>query len=117
MLPPAPGLFSATTGWPQLSVSFTPMARAKLSAMPPTAKVTTILIGFEGYCCAPVTPASASVATAINPARVRRRSVLRVMSSSVQGHAEQVFEILARHRPRVGRGRVVLHRALDHARN
>ena len=43
-----PGLFSTMTGWPQLSVSFSPTMRGKISAVPPGASGTMILIGRLG---------------------------------------------------------------------
>src|SRR3954468_12051215 len=40
-LPPAPGRFSTTTGWPSVSESFAPRARARMSLGPPGVKPTT----------------------------------------------------------------------------
>src|SRR5436190_16955623 len=52
MLPPAPGLFSTTTDWFQVSESFCASWRATTSVVPPAANGTTILTGFEGHACA-----------------------------------------------------------------
>ncbi|CPI64649.1 Uncharacterised protein [Bordetella pertussis] len=37
MMPPAPGLFSTTTGWPSLSARPLATRRASVSVSPPTA--------------------------------------------------------------------------------
>src|SRR6516162_969373 len=44
MLPPAPGLFSITTCWPQISESRAPMMRPMLSMPPPGVNGTTSLM-------------------------------------------------------------------------
>src|SRR5713101_989661 len=44
----APGRFSITTGWPQSSLIFWPMRRAKMSLGPPAGKGTIIRIGRLG---------------------------------------------------------------------
>src|SRR5262245_56749910 len=44
-----PGRVSTTTCWPQFSVIFCPMTRARMSVEPPGANGTMILIGFSGY--------------------------------------------------------------------
>src|SRR5882672_4869201 len=49
-LPFAPVRFSTTTGWLQASVILGPMARARMSEVPPAAKGTTMRIGLLGYC-------------------------------------------------------------------
>ena len=46
---PPPGLFSTMTGWPRLSDSFWPNARAMMSLPPPAAKPTIRRIGLDGY--------------------------------------------------------------------
>ena len=48
MLPPAPGLFSMMNCWPSESDSFWASNRASTSVVPPGAKGTTTLTGFEG---------------------------------------------------------------------
>src|SRR3954462_5371098 len=58
MLPPAPGRFSTTTGWPRRSDIGTAMLRATRSALPPGGKLTMKRIGFDGH-CAWAAPASA----------------------------------------------------------
>ena len=47
-LPPAPGLFSITTGWPQAWASLSPIARARMSVLPPGVNGTTMRTGFDG---------------------------------------------------------------------
>src|SRR5262249_34017657 len=44
----APGRFSTTTGWPQSSLIFWPIMRARTSDGPPAGKGTTILIDLVG---------------------------------------------------------------------
>ena len=45
MLPPAPGRFSTTNGWPSVSVSFCAVARARMSVVPPAGNGTTTRTG------------------------------------------------------------------------
>jgi len=52
MLPPAPGRFSTTTGWPSFSLILGAMERAIRSALPPGGKLTMKRIGFDGHVCA-----------------------------------------------------------------
>ena len=47
MLPPAPGLFSITTDWPQTSCRRLPTSRAVISVEPPGVNGTTIRTGFD----------------------------------------------------------------------
>ena len=49
MVPPAPALFSTTTGWPSASASPVATSRAVMSTFPPGAKGTMILTGLLGY--------------------------------------------------------------------
>src|SRR2546421_4786673 len=51
MLPPAPGLFSTTTGWPSACCSLGAMRRAERSTGPPGAYGTTRWIGRDGQAC------------------------------------------------------------------
>src|SRR2546421_9795167 len=46
----APGLFSTTTGWPQISESRAPIERDSASVAPPGVVGTTIFTGREGNC-------------------------------------------------------------------
>ncbi len=46
--PPAPGLFSTTTGWPSARARGSLMTRATMSLAPPVAKVTTMRSGLSG---------------------------------------------------------------------
>jgi hypothetical protein len=48
LIPPAPGMFSITTGLPNESDIFCATARAVMSPRPPGPKPTTILIGRAG---------------------------------------------------------------------
>ena len=48
MVPPAPGRFSITTGWPHISESFWPTVRARMSVALPAVNGTTILTGLLG---------------------------------------------------------------------
>ena len=47
-MPLAPGLFSTMIGWPQASVSFGPIWRARMSEVPPAAYGTMMRIGLWG---------------------------------------------------------------------
>src|SRR5688572_12414467 len=115
MFPPAPPLFSTTTGCPHVSASLAPIARENVSAMPPTANGTTILIGLLGY-AAVCAATGAPIASAKMPARAANARFIS-LSSSMHCLPEQLVEIVLRNRPRIGRGRVILHRAFHHARN
>src|SRR2546421_10701425 len=53
MLPPAPGLFSTTTGWPSACCSLGAIKRAERSTGPPGAYGTTRWTGLDGQSCAP----------------------------------------------------------------
>ena len=48
MLPPAPGRFSTTTGWPRARESGSASARATMSGWPPGAKGTTSFTAWAG---------------------------------------------------------------------
>src|SRR3981189_1857425 len=48
MLPPAPGLFSTTTDWPQTSCRRLPIRRAVISVEPPGVNGTTMRTGLTG---------------------------------------------------------------------
>jgi hypothetical protein len=48
MAPPAPGTLSTITLWPQARVSSWPIARARMSVLPPGVKGTTRRMGFAG---------------------------------------------------------------------
>src|SRR3954471_12713309 len=69
MLPVAPGLFSTMTACPQLSESFWPTARARMSEVPPGGYGTMILIGFVGHACAATTVETSAPAIASNERR------------------------------------------------
>src|SRR5438105_14279236 len=64
MLPPAPALFSTTTGCPTFSPSFCAMSRAAVSAPPPGAKPTVNVTVRLGKFCPPTTPATVIAAIA-----------------------------------------------------
>jgi len=74
MLPPAPGRFSITSGWPSVALTCGPMARRMASALPPGGKVTTTLIGLVGQASwARAGPCSASSAALPSAAHQARR--------------------------------------------
>ena len=62
MVPPAPGLFSITTGWPSALESSWPANRDTMSAVLPAASGTSSLIGLDGKVCAPASDAATRVA-------------------------------------------------------
>src|ERR1700682_4763573 len=74
MFPPAPVLLSISTGWPHASVSFLPISRPNVSAMPPTGNGTTMRIGLSGYvgACADASVAIGNIAAPISIAIVLR---------------------------------------------
>src|SRR5262245_46059246 len=49
MLPPAPGRFSTTTGWPQVLRISSAIRRVTMSVLPPAVNPTTIVICLLGY--------------------------------------------------------------------
>src|SRR5438094_2316919 len=89
MLPPAPGLFSTTTGWPSACCSLAAMRRAERSTGPPGAYGTTRWTGRDGQSCgkAKVLAQSASAA-------------LRVRAAALAFFDEHLFALLADRRHR-----------------
>src|SRR5438046_3317444 len=77
IVPPAPGWFSTTTGWPQYSESFWPNVRARISVALPAVNGTTILTGFVGHACAP-----ANEAHKVQSAIAARRAIFTIVSST-----------------------------------
>src|SRR6185295_11465460 len=90
MLPPAPALFSTTTGWPRFSPSFFAMMREAVSVPPPGAKPTTIEIARDGY------GAWASAAPANNAVTATPRSffISVCLCSGILDHARPHFRVL-----------------------
>src|SRR5688572_30774504 len=60
--PPAPGLFSTTTGWPRSGESCCATTRATVSELPPGGKPTTMRTARSGYDCAWAAAATSSAA-------------------------------------------------------
>src|SRR5690348_15382304 len=75
-MPFAPGLFSTTNCWPQLSESFCPTSRAMVSGSPPGEYPTTTFTGLSGKLFAPC--ASAACAAAI-AAKASRPPIIRTI--------------------------------------
>src|SRR5215831_1676501 len=74
MLPPAPGLFSTTTDWPQISCKRLPTRRAVMSVDPPGVNGTTMRTGFVGQSAPNARDGNnAGAATAAARPRKRRR--------------------------------------------
>jgi hypothetical protein len=71
--PPAPGLFSTTTGWPSVRAMCSPTARAVMSAAPPGALGTTMRTGLAGKPCAHAGARGAAAARMED--RIRRRRI------------------------------------------
>src|SRR4051812_26128185 len=93
MLPPAPGRFSTSTGWPKvLAISFA-STRAYRSEKPPAGKGTMRRIAFVGYCCACAgSPSAMSVApAAVRKVRRRNEKADRDMDFSVKKTSEGKF--------------------------
>ncbi len=74
MVPPAPGRFSSTTGWPSCVLSFSETVRAMMSVELPGVKGTTTLIGFAGQACAHA--AVCAVQNAIAAIRFQKRDIV-----------------------------------------
>src|SRR5262245_51661809 len=68
----APGRFSTTTCWLQVSVSFWPIARTKMSAGPPAVYGTRMRTGFAGYGCATAVTATVHPTTAAASSAILR---------------------------------------------
>src|SRR5258708_36010574 len=78
MSPPAPGLFSITTDWPQTSCRRLPTRRAVVSVEPPGANGTTMRTVFAGQSAAEArdtTMDGAATAAAARPTKRRRFSM------------------------------------------
>src|SRR5437879_5575065 len=78
MLPPAPGLFSITTDWPQTSCRRLPTRRAVVSVEPPGANGTTTRTDLTGQSAAEArdkTMDGAATAAAPRPTKRRRFSM------------------------------------------
>ena len=77
MLPPAPGLFSMTTGWPRRVDSSGPMMRARLSELPPAAREIALtglrhVVDFQD--------------AAYGPAYLDRLAALAALDAAAHGH-------------------------------
>ena len=77
MLPPAPGRFSTTTGWPSTGVRAFASARARTSVAAPGGKATTMRTGRSGQECARTIAGVASTAPA--PSSAARRVVVMLI--------------------------------------
>src|SRR6266849_6325089 len=78
MLPPAPGLFSITTDWPQTSCRRLPTRRAVVSVEPPGANGTTTRTDLTGQSAAEAREKridGAATAAAVRPTKRRRFSM------------------------------------------
>src|SRR5882757_1861862 len=78
MLPPAPGLFSITTDWPQTSCRRLPTRRAVVSVEPPGVNGTTTRNGLAGQSAPAACDArmeGATIAAAARPTKRRRLSI------------------------------------------
>src|SRR5215212_10275047 len=78
MLPPAPGLFSITTDWPQTSCRRLPTRRAVVSVEPPGVNGTTTRTGLAGHSAAAACDArmeGSAIAAAARPTKRRRLSI------------------------------------------
>src|SRR6201986_3297458 len=82
MLPPAPGLLSITTDWPQISARRLPIRRAVMSVEPPGVNGTTMCTGFVGHVAlnAPDGRMAGAVKADAGSFRNRRRGGIRQTS-------------------------------------
>src|SRR5690606_30251329 len=76
--PPAPVVFSTTTGCPSVFDSELPISRASVSSVPPGATPTIIVIGRDGNSCAHAAPAINKVVR--QPAKKRNMTGLLGLS-------------------------------------
>ena len=74
-MPPAPGLFSMTTGCPNISAIFAPTVRAVRSAMPPAPKGTMIFRGLVGKLAAVWATANGAMASMLRRHQQRQEGV------------------------------------------
>src|SRR6185503_108194 len=102
MVPPAPPLFSTSTGWPRFSLIFCPTRRATMSVVPPAGNGTTTLIGLDGKDWANAAPharprsrTKALMSLGLDPGLLDQHRVL------LQLARDQVVELLDRHRQRI----------------
>src|SRR4051794_15961480 len=113
MMPPAPARFSTTTGLPQRSPSFWPIARANTSVAPPGVWGTTSLTGRSGHGCAVQGDAKPiSAATTATPDHTRVMILLRGARANVDRAGDRGRQIrpllqqLALHRLGIERARL-----------
>src|SRR4051812_22349120 len=77
MVPPAPGLFSITIGWPRCFSVALASARIPMSVKPPAGHGTISVTGRVGNCCACATPANNAKAEASKIAFFMEPSLFR----------------------------------------
>src|SRR5947207_11460330 len=70
-MPPPPGLFSITTGWPRYLLATSANLRRCVSVVPPGGHGQTSVMGFAGNGCASALAASAASAMLANMAMAR----------------------------------------------
>src|ERR1700726_3463034 len=98
MLPPAPGRFSTTMGWPRRTDSHWPIKRATTSTEPPGAKPTTTRTGRDGYVSA---QATREIAGSVTAPAARCRSALRegfiiCLDLNVSSHGAQYARVIVK---------------------
>ncbi|CFN76517.1 Uncharacterised protein [Bordetella pertussis] len=72
-MPPAPGRFSTTTGWPHILLRLLATRRVKKSELPPGGNDTIIVTGLVGYAAPLATAGPASMPAAAHTAQVASR--------------------------------------------
>src|SRR5258708_209988 len=85
MLPPPPGRFSITTGWPRPPPHLPATARAEMSVEPAGGNGTISLMGLVGYDCAAASVAQAKVARASAARRTWRRMGISLRQRGITG--------------------------------
>jgi hypothetical protein len=73
VVPPPPGLFSTTIGWPRCLLASSASSRWWRSVEPPAGHGTMSVIGRDGNACARAAPNGATSAAAAAEARTARR--------------------------------------------
>src|SRR3982074_3029544 len=114
MWPPAPGLFSTTTDWPQTSCRRLPTRRAVVSVEPPGVNGTTTRTGLAGQ-SAPAAgdgPREGALAAAARPTKRRRLSIGALLREAMARLPQVVmfFRSVAIGSGKINAGRLVLLR-------
>src|SRR4051812_44856498 len=90
MIPPAPGLFSTTNGWPSDFASWSATTRPRMSVAEPGVNGTMIFTGRAGY-CASAEPAARRAAARSTPRRRFMRNILPLQSVHMKSRLQRTI--------------------------